>query len=367
MRALLLFLLTLILAVAFMPTEAQSTPTACGSAPAPRLLALELGRVVEGGVANNLRAEPSVTAMVVGQMPPGAVFNVLSQSECADGYRWYQVVYRGDVGWTAEGSGDDYFLEPYTVEAVEVEVTWHDDLRVFNTQWLNLVYDTPLASAVSYEQDPGYTFPESMSPRPRSALFRFEGFPGFRPDDACCQAAPLISLYPVSGFYEIGDRFDADIDALRSLLNTRPILADYEPREGGIRNDDDLPFLPQPNAAQVFALAPQYVDFSNGTGVRYVTAYAQQLAEFDQYSLFYTFQGLTDDGATYISAQFPLVLPGSALPDYVAGDYEDMMPWYWPYFLELVDNLQALDDGDYTPDLALLDGMMESMWVGVVE
>ena len=366
MRATLLFLLTLVLAVALLPAEAQSTPVACDGAPAPRLESLTLGRVVDGGVANNLRAEPSTSAQRVGQIPPGEVFNVLTGTECAEGYRWYEVVYRGIVGWTPEGQGDAYFLEPYTVETVVVADTEADKGEV-DSDWLRLRYDESLASAVTAEWSPGYTLADSVSPRPRNVRFELVDFPGYRPDENCCQLRPGITLFPISGFLEISAGFSGEIDALLTLLDTRAPLPDYEPGDPGIDRDDDLPNLPGRNAVQVFALAPQYVDFENGAGIRYVTAYVQQLAQFDQYTLFYNFQGLTDDGATYVSAQFPLVLPVEALPEYVEGDYEAMMSWYWPYFTEMVTNFKALDAADYTPDLTLLDAALVSMWVGAVE
>lgn len=366
MRTIITLALMSILLQTVAPVGAQTTPVPCDSAPAPRLQALAPARVTDGGVANNLRAEPSIDAELVGQIPPGAVFNVLNRTTCTDGYLWYEVVYRGTVGWTVEGADDVYFLEPYIVEATPVSSVV-DDVGSVDSDWLRLSYDPALASAVTVELSPGYTLPDSVSPHPRNARFRFEDFPGFRPDESCCQMSPLIALYPVSGFLEISDGFSAEIDALQTLLDERAPLPEYTPDEPGIDRDDDLPMLPHRNAVQVFALAPQYVDFANGAGLRYVTAYVQQLAEFDQYTLFYTFQGLTDDGATYVSAQFPLVIPADALPVYVAGDYEDMMSWYWPYFIEMVGNLKTLDGSDTTPDLSQLDAMIASMWVGTVE
>lgn len=362
-RTLLLLLLTLTLTATLLPAEAQSTPVPCEDAPAPRLLALAPGRVTPGGAANNLRAEPSTAAEVVGQVPPGAVLNVLNRTACADGYRWYEVVYHGVVGWTVEGQGETYFLEPFSAEVTDV-VT---EAGVVESAWLRLDYDVSLASGVTAEWSPGYTLADSMSPRPRNVRFAFADFPGFYPELTCCQAQPGISLFPVSGFLEIDPaRFSGQIDGLRALLDERAPLPNVAAGAQMVDRADDLPYLPEQNAVQVFALDPQYVDFENGAGIRYVTVYVQQLAEFDAYSLFYTFQGLTDDGATYVSAQFPLVLPADALPPYVEGDYEDMMSWYRPYFETLVSNLQALNNGDYRPDLTLLDALIASMSVGTV-
>lgn len=76
-----------------------------------RLAAGERGRVLPVG-SNNVRSEPSTGASRVGVIPVGGEFSVLAGPECADGYAWWQVDYDGMVGWTAEGEGETYWLEP---------------------------------------------------------------------------------------------------------------------------------------------------------------------------------------------------------------------------------------------------------------
>jgi hypothetical protein len=49
---------------------------------------------------------------VIGQIPGGTVFVVVSGPQCVSGYAWWQVNYNGVTGWTAEGQGNDYWLEP---------------------------------------------------------------------------------------------------------------------------------------------------------------------------------------------------------------------------------------------------------------
>ena len=49
-----------------------------------------------------------------------------------------------------------------------------------------------------------------------------------------------------------------------------------------------------------------YLSFRNGTGIRYITHYAQDVAPYTADSFFYTYQGLTSDGKNYVSATFPL-------------------------------------------------------------
>ncbi len=100
-------------------TAAQPTPapaTMMGQCPGflpSRLSPNSWGRVLPG-LPNNLRAQPNLNATLIGQIPPGAVFQVLGGPVCADSTAWYQVYYNGIMGWTAEGQGTAYWLEPYT-------------------------------------------------------------------------------------------------------------------------------------------------------------------------------------------------------------------------------------------------------------
>jgi uncharacterized protein YraI len=64
------------------------------------------------GPSNNLRAQPSLGASVVGQMPGGSTFSVLTGPVCADGLNWWQVNFNGNLGWTAEGQNYEYWIEP---------------------------------------------------------------------------------------------------------------------------------------------------------------------------------------------------------------------------------------------------------------
>jgi LysM repeat protein len=81
----------------------------------PRLYVTGQGRVIPG-LSNALRSQPGTgsNSTVIGQIPGGGVFSVLAGTECANGYYWWQVNYNGVVGWTAEGQGSTYWLEPVT-------------------------------------------------------------------------------------------------------------------------------------------------------------------------------------------------------------------------------------------------------------
>ncbi len=85
---------------------------ACQGVPPARLTVGGQGRVTPG-VPNKLRSAPSTSAEQIGAIPGGEVFNVVGGPQCADGYLWWQVTYNGQTGWTASGTGAEYWVEPY--------------------------------------------------------------------------------------------------------------------------------------------------------------------------------------------------------------------------------------------------------------
>jgi Bacterial SH3 domain/GDSL-like Lipase/Acylhydrolase family len=92
-------------------SNSNNTSLSCSSAPPTRLTVNGLGRVTPG-LANNLRSTPSLSGQNLGDIPPGAVFTVLEGPTCSDGLNYWMVNYNGQIGWTAEGKGNDYWLEP---------------------------------------------------------------------------------------------------------------------------------------------------------------------------------------------------------------------------------------------------------------
>lgn len=95
-----------------LPITDDVTGITCPGAPTPRLLPGDVARVL-GTTPNNVRSQPSVTSgQVIGQIPAGAQLNVLEGPGCQDGLTWYRVQYGDLTGWTAEGQGREYWLEP---------------------------------------------------------------------------------------------------------------------------------------------------------------------------------------------------------------------------------------------------------------
>jgi serine/threonine protein kinase len=131
-----------VLAVAIVPTATQTSPTrapteitpptqrpeatftpvltatvlplVCPYSPPSRLVVGGLARVIAGQAPNIIREAPNTASARLGEIPAGQILSVLDGPQCGPtiGRMWWRISYQGTIGWTTEGSGDTYFLEP---------------------------------------------------------------------------------------------------------------------------------------------------------------------------------------------------------------------------------------------------------------
>lgn len=87
--------------------------TNCWNSPPARLTPGSKGSVLPGS-PNRIRAQPGIgNSAVLGEIPGGGQFSVDGFPVCGDdGRRWYPVTYNGISGWTAEGEGNTYWVQP---------------------------------------------------------------------------------------------------------------------------------------------------------------------------------------------------------------------------------------------------------------
>lgn len=93
---------------------AQYVP--CAGSPATRLNAGLTARVTPG-LPNALRSQPfrGSGSAIIGQIPGGSSFVVVFGPICGSNLTWWQVNYNGVIGWTPEGEGGTYWVEPINV------------------------------------------------------------------------------------------------------------------------------------------------------------------------------------------------------------------------------------------------------------
>jgi hypothetical protein len=121
-----------------------------------------------------------------------------------------------------------------------------------------------------------------------------------------------------------------------------------------------LPFLPYLNSAQVFCAKPTIIEFEGGRGIRYLTAYSQDVGPVLDWFVFYTFQGLTDDGQYYVSAAFPVqtgVFPLDSPANFVMGEQASLE------LSQQLTSLEEMPENEFYPPLSQLDQMVKSIQI----
>ncbi len=159
---------------------------------------------------------------------------------------------------------------------------------------------------------------------------------------------PQILVFPVNGL-------GVNDTAAKIAASLQTLLQDQQAGK-------DLPFLPLSADTQIMHAQVQYVDFKNGTGVRYLTQFSNGIAPINNQTLFYTYQALSSDGKYYVAAVLPVSLQGlpanttdtTGLPSDFPNDYTN----YLSSTINLLDQNPA---AAYSPDLSKLDVMMQSI------
>ena len=231
-------------------------------------------------------------------------------------------------------------------DVVEPDVTF---------EGVSFAYHNALASDVIGEIAPVEAFIGGDNTTPEHVLFSFEGYPL-----ADTFHQPRLHIYPAAEFEDYS-AVAADMIAAQRDLLAAPPAERGEVDFGAV----GIPFLPLFNAAQMLQTQVEYLDFQNGSGVRFLTQYAQAFVPINNQELFYTFQGLTDDGAYYVAAIFPVSNPG--LPTDSSGlteeNFEAFAEGFEAYIGDIESNLDAQEAANFTPDLATLDALIQSLEV----
>lgn len=173
---------------------------------------------------------------------------------------------------------------------------------------------------------------------------------------------PRIYVYPATEYAVLSPGAFESMHRLRNLLSAVVPLA-----------PDQLPTVPFFNAAQVIASNIQTISFQNGSGVRFLTEYAQYFAPVNNHELVYHFQGFSNDGETYIIAILPITVsvlaetsdPGAVIPagGIALPDINDPDADWQGYYASVMDLLNAASPEAFTPALNQLDALIQSMFV----
>jgi hypothetical protein len=159
---------------------------------------------------------------------------------------------------------------------------------------------------------------------------------------------PQIFIYPVKDLASANEGAGKIATDLQALLQNQKV-------------GDDLPFLPLFNASQVMHAQVRFLDFKGGKGVRFLTQFDQAPMPINDYELFYTFQGLTSDGKYYIAAVLPVMHPDLPASQQVNDQQQAELNDFPAYLAKTVSMLEGQPGDSFTPDLAKLDALIQSI------
>ncbi|MDX1990847.1 MAG: SH3 domain-containing protein [bacterium] len=315
----------------------------CPGAPASRLVVGEQGRVAREQ-PHRLRQSPSTESETITEMPPNATFTVRSGPSCGEDFAWWYIEFGGLLGWSAESGEGEYWLEPIgeslfsiptrTPPAPSFDLIAHENVSFFLPGEIAL-------SASGETVEAGDTIPN-----PEHIAFTFEGY---------IAGEMLPASLRVFSAEAYSEQRGGSLRTLGALLEARP--------------ENPLPV----NQADIdgdfiFFTQAAYVDFANGSGVRYLEHSTSSILPVLDEDIYYVFTGLTDDRQYYVEAVFPLLsdlLPGQDLLDNPRFDLDTLVEDYDSYLDAMDAMLTNAPQNSFVPSLASLDALIGSLGIGV--
>src|SRR5512146_953157 len=192
---------------------------------------------------------------------------------------------------------------------------------------------------------------------PEHIHFRFDGYNV--PADSF--SVTQIDIFPAQPYANANAGGNISLQRLQGVLGN----------PNAALTNDNLPQVPYFNAASLFAAQVKRIHFQNGDGVRVVSQYGQAYGPVTNNGTFYHFQGLTSDGKYYIIAVLPVEAPflqngndpsaplpagGIPFPGYMADNTAAEN-----YYQAVSDKLTSTPDDQFTPSLAQLDALVQSI------
>jgi hypothetical protein len=150
-----------------------------------------------------VRSEPSTAASIIGEIRAGEYFDVLAGPTCATGWAWFQVRTETLEGWMAEGSADEYWVQPILTDAQNVSGP-NIELPGFE-----FVLPEAVGSQMSVNNLP-YD-PETKTPPVSLAQFADYPLPN---------ANAVIYVYPVEDYLYYRADQRAALEQIRTAINT---------------------------------------------------------------------------------------------------------------------------------------------------
>lgn len=168
-----------------------------------------------------------------------------------------------------------------------------------------------------------------------------------------------VLVIPIAEYLaKFADTPDTQKDIQDQIVTLKTLL-----RRRSTRVAEPITVMPPFNAAQIFRSRIKHLKFKGGTGVRFVTAYAQDTLPITSADIFYTFQGLTDDGKYYVSAFIPVrtQLLTESRDKVPQKELDDSANRFDSYLRTITRKLEGAKPDAFTPNMNAIDVVMQSI------
>lgn len=224
--------------------------------------------------------------------------------------------------------------------------------------------DYQLANAWAYEvTSPPDPASDNPFQTPSYYQLDFQGFVVPAGSDSRGWRVPRLYIIPVANMQSFpgGGYGTSALSQLQQILASKPAVI-----------SEKMPVVPHWinfNNGEVFHSNMQYLNFQNGSGVRFLAEYAQSAFPVGKV-ISYIFQGLTNDGNYYVSLTLPI--SQTALDQYNdpyntsisdEASYQVFAANYASYLQGAVAILETTPASNFTPDLGRLDALIQSLSV----
>ena len=337
----------MLIIISIMPAFAQEDEAACGLE--SRLQLSAVGQVIPGP-ANNLRNTPSTDGERIGQIPGSETFFINGEVICSEGFTWLMVEYEGLTGWTVEATTEEYFLASFEIPSLTFDDVSFDLPNDIASEFKGEFVEAELPT----EDAPWRNAPEYLE-----FTFRTYADRNHREFDP-----PTIRIYKITAFDGIENMLGGAgrfaVADLITMLKERPNLDSFDVFSNRIPDDT-------PGAAASTHAFFDYMDFQNGSGIHFVTYYAQAFVGVNNQALMYRYIGITNDGQYFVSVRLPIEVADLSpeFAEFIPED-ETAPPFeeFSEFSQEVATYLDSLPTNDYTPNLISLNALVQSLQVG---
>lgn len=178
-----------------------------------------------------------------------------------------------------------------------------------------------------------------------------------------------ISVYPLNDYaraYSVNSKLVKFVQ--QKIKGLKEVI-----RDPSYRLEGEIPHLPFRDATDNFYVKVKQFNFQNGKGVIFVTHWTHGVALVSNRNLVYRYEGFSDDGKYYITAETPIqvrFLPFDPPDRFEGFTYEhlfeayrraEMKREYEDYLKSITNRLSKLESADFFPDLEKFESMIASL------